>query len=84
MAARSLKNATFRVPKAVWHRAKKRALDEDRSLNDVVVEALEAYSGAAGDPAAEVLADADAFVKRRGPNAPARPFTRDELHDKDA
>jgi hypothetical protein len=79
-----LKNATFRVPKSLWQRAKKRAVDEDRSLNDVVVRALEFYAGAHKDAAAVVLTDADEFVKRRGPNAPARHFTKDELHEDDA
>jgi len=78
---KSLKSATFRVPTTVWQRAKRRAVDEDRSLTEVVVDALEAYASTSHDAAAEVLADADRFVKRRGPNAPARHFTSEELHD---
>ena len=76
-----LKNASFRVPKTLWQQAKKRAIDEDRSLNGVVVRALESYAGARKDAATIVNADADEFVKRRGPKAPARHFTRDELHE---
>jgi len=79
----SLKNATFRVPSKVWQRAKKRAIDENRSLTDVVVRALETYAGTMTDPAAAVLADADRFVKARGRNEPARQFTPDELHQND-
>jgi hypothetical protein len=79
-----LKNATFRVPSKVWQRAKKRAIDENRSLTDVVVRALETYAGAMTNPAAAVLADADRFVKARGRNQPARHLTSDELHQDDA
>ena len=75
---KQLKNATFRVPKVVLQRAKKRAIDEDRSLNDVVVSALKTYGGQVGTPGARMLADADRFVKQRGNNTPARRFTPDE------
>ena len=78
-----LKNATFRVPKTILQRAKKRAVDEDRSLNDVVIKALEAYGGQTGTPGARILADSDRFVKQRGKNTPARRFTPDELHEPD-
>lgn len=78
-----LKNATFRVPKTILQRAKKRAVDEDRSLNDVIVKALEAYGGQVGTPGARVLADSDRFVKQRGKNTPARHFNPDELHERD-
>ena len=78
-----LKNATFRIPKSVWQRAKTRAVGEDRSLNEVVLTALEAYAGHAGRPGARLLADADRFVKQRGPNAGAPRFTPDELHERD-
>ena len=83
MSQRPLKNATFRVPKNIWQRAKKRAVGEDRSLNDVIVQALETYGGQAGKPGARLLADADQFVEERGKNKPARPFTPDELHERD-
>ncbi len=61
----------------------KRAVDEDRNLNDVVVKALAAYGGQEGAPGSRLLADADRFVKRRGPNTPARRFTPDELHERE-
>jgi hypothetical protein len=32
---------------------------------------------------ARLLAHADRFVKQRGPNAPWRQFTKDELHERD-
>ena len=80
---KALKNATFRVPKTVWQRAKKRAIDEERSLNDVIVKALEEYAGPPKGSGARLVADADRFVKRRGPNAPWRQFTKDELHERD-
>ena len=60
-----------------------RAVDEDRNLNDVVVKALAAYGGQEGAPGSRLLADADRFVKRRGPNTPARRFTPDELHERE-
>lgn len=82
-APKLLNNATFRVPKTILQRARKRAIDEDRSLNDVVVKALEAYAGQPGMPGARVLADADRFVKQRGHNTAARRFTPDELHERD-
>ena len=79
-----VKNATFRIPKAVLVRARKRAIDEERSLTDVVVKALEAYGAKqAGAPGARLLADADRFVKQRGPIEPAPHFTKDELHERD-
>ncbi|MBS2026157.1 MAG: hypothetical protein JST92_27465 [Deltaproteobacteria bacterium] len=80
---KQMKNATFRVPKNILQRAKKRAIDEDRSLNEVVVGALAAYGGQLGTPGARMLADADRFVKQRGNNTPARRFTPDELHEHD-
>ena len=82
MAKPAQKNATFRVPKTVWQRAKLRAVDEDRSLNDVIVKALEAYAGQPAQPGARLLADADNFVARRGRNASAPRFTKDELHER--
>ena len=78
-----LKNATFRVPKAVWQRAKKRAIDEDRSLNDVVVKALESYAGQRRNRGARLLAHADRLLRKRGPDAPGPRFTKDELHEHD-
>lgn len=81
--ATPLKNATFRVPKSVWQRAKKRAIDEERSLNQVIVEALEAFAGRRTRPGSRLLADAIRFVEQRGPNRPARHFTSDQLHDRD-
>ncbi len=36
---------TVEVPKTLWRAAKQRALDTDRDLRDVVIEALEAALG---------------------------------------
>ena len=83
-AAKPVKNATFRIPKAVLLRARKRAVGEERSLNDVIVKALEAYGGKqAGAPGARLLAGIDRFVKKRGKNTPAPHFTKDELHERE-
>ncbi len=78
-----VKNATFRIPKSVLHLAKKRALEEERSLNEVIVKALEAYGGQPGTPGARLLADADRFTKARGKQKPVRHFTPDELHERE-
>ena len=80
---KAVKNATFRIPKSVLQLARKRALDEERSLNEVIVRALEAYGGKQGQPGARLLADADRFVKARGKNPSVRHFTPDELHERD-
>lgn len=83
---KALKNATFRVPCTVWQRAKKRAVDEDRSLNDVIVKALEQYAGAetTGEPPLteflKLAAETAAKQKKTGPVV--RSFTRDELHER--
>jgi hypothetical protein len=37
---------TVEIPKALWRRAKQRALDTDRDLRQVVIEALEGALGA--------------------------------------
>jgi hypothetical protein len=81
----ALKNATFRVPRTVWQRAKKRAIDEERSLNDVVVKALEAYGGVEPGgqrPLADFLSLARAITSRQRKGPPSRSFTKDELHER--
>jgi hypothetical protein len=80
----ALKNATFRVPRTVWQRAKKRAIDEERSLNDVVVKALESYGGVdtGSQPLADFLSLARALTSRQRKGRPSRSFTRDELHER--
>lgn len=81
---KAMKNATFLVPHATWRRAKKRALDEERSLNDIVVKALDAFAGAetTGEaPLAEFLEFARAAAARQPKiGRPVRSFTKDELH----
>jgi hypothetical protein len=80
------KTATFRVPRSTWQRAKKRAVDEERSLNDVVVKALEAYAGpehADEAPMKRLLESARRIAARQ----PKRGLTvrsppRDELHER--
>lgn len=81
--AKPVRNATFRVPEDVLRRARERAVAEDRRLNDVVVEVLAAYGGKEDAQGSRLLADADRFLKRRGPNSRARRFTLDELHESD-
>lgn len=82
------KTATFRVPKSTWQRAKKRAIDEDRSLNDVVVKALDAFAGPeleGESPMKRLLRSARRIAAKQpkgGP--PARTPTKDELHEWEA
>jgi hypothetical protein len=81
----ALKNATFRVPRNVWQRAKKRAIDEERSLNDVIVKALESYAGVepgGQPPLASFLSLARAVTSRQRKDRPSRTFTKDELHER--
>jgi len=83
---RALKNATFRVPRTVWQRAKKRAIDEERSLNDVVVKALESYAGAepgGQPPLTSFLSIARALTSRQRKGRLSRQFSKDELHERD-
>ena len=80
---KTLKNATFRVPRSVWQRAKKRAVDEDRSLNDVVVDALESYAGVTANPGVRMLADAERFLTLRGRAEPGPHPSKDALHERE-
>ncbi len=85
-ARRDLKNATFRVPRSTWQRAKKRAIDEDRSLNEVVVEALDAFAGpedARESPMLRVLAVARRVARLQRPARPARTPSKDALHERE-
>lgn len=80
------KTATFRVPKLTWQRAKKRAIDEERSLNDVVVKALNAFAGPElerGSPMNRLLESARRIAARQPKGGPrARTPTKDELHQR--
>ncbi len=82
------KTATFRVPKSTWQRAKKRAVDEDRSLNDVVVKALEAYAGpehVGESPMNRLLASARRIAAKQPRGGPTvRSPTRQALHERGA
>ena len=40
-----LVQVTVRIPRALWKRAKVRAVEEERDLRDVVMESLERYLG---------------------------------------
>ena len=81
-------NKTFRLRLEWVRRAEKRAIDEQRSLTDVVEEALERYGAVqADDGAARLVANArKRTAERRGqlagrfPAAP--PLTRDEAYER--
>jgi predicted transcriptional regulator len=77
------KNKTFKLPRALAERAEAKADRQHRSLNLVVAEALEAFVGGPDDLMAELDAINERAARRRGrPLEQARPFTRDELHER--
>lgn len=82
---KDLKNATFRVPKSTWQRAKKRAVDEERSLNDVVVKALEAFAGpepAGESPMLRLLEAARRVAGKQKRTTRVRSPAKDVLHER--
>jgi len=81
-------NKTFRLRRDSVRRAEKRAIDERRSLTDVVEEALERYgTGPADDVGAGLLANArkrrDARRRQFEGRFPGGgPLTRDEAYER--
>jgi hypothetical protein len=45
MEAKDMARLNVEIPRDLWRRAKQRALDTDRSLKEVVIDALEATLG---------------------------------------
>jgi plasmid stability protein len=74
-------NLTITVDDEVLKRARMRALEQDTSVNAVLREYLEAYSGVRGEQlnaVSKVISLSDEASSRRGD----RRWSRDELHER--
>ena len=74
------RSATVRVPREVWARARKRALAEDRELNEVVTEALKQYASAPERPLGRFLELARRVTSAQRRGRPSPRWTKEELH----
>jgi cytochrome P450 len=74
-------NLTITVDTDILQRARQRALSEGRSVNAIIREYLEAYSGHRRDRL-EALSDLLSIAKASEAASGGRRWTRDELHER--